>query len=173
MPNQNSGVRKWTPEQDSRLAKLWTEGASASEIAADLNCGLSRSAVIGRAHRLKLAGRIARRRVHEISRPKQHGNKGTPKANAIVARARSAAAARRQSADNEHFRPGSLPPEDNAGVDVTSLIGIEDLRRGVITQCRWIHGEAGADARYCGRPVKPGTSWCPEHHSRVFKRAAD
>jgi GcrA cell cycle regulator len=46
----------WTDERVSRLAKLWAEGLSASQIAADLG-GVTRNAVIGKVHRLGLSGR--------------------------------------------------------------------------------------------------------------------
>jgi GcrA cell cycle regulator len=46
----------WTDERVEVLKKLWSEGLSASQIAAQLG-GVSRNAVIGKVHRLKLSGR--------------------------------------------------------------------------------------------------------------------
>ena len=46
----------WTEERVSLLRKLWTEGLSASQIAKQLG-GVTRNAVIGKVHRLGLAGR--------------------------------------------------------------------------------------------------------------------
>jgi GcrA cell cycle regulator len=46
----------WTDERVELLRKLWSEGLSASQIAAKLG-GVSRNAVIGKVHRLKLSGR--------------------------------------------------------------------------------------------------------------------
>ena len=46
----------WTDERVARLAKLWAEGLSASQIATDLG-GVTRNAVIGKVHRLGLSGR--------------------------------------------------------------------------------------------------------------------
>lgn len=46
----------WTDDRISRLKNLWREGKSASEIA-DLLGDVSRNAVIGKSHRLNLAGR--------------------------------------------------------------------------------------------------------------------
>ncbi|WP_420959395.1 GcrA family cell cycle regulator [Brucella sp. IR073] len=46
----------WTDERVELLKKLWGEGLSASQIAAQLG-GVSRNAVIGKVHRLKLSGR--------------------------------------------------------------------------------------------------------------------
>jgi GcrA cell cycle regulator len=45
----------WTTERIELLTKLWTEGLSASQIAAELGGDVSRNAVISKAHRLGLA----------------------------------------------------------------------------------------------------------------------
>lgn len=46
----------WTEERVATLRKLWAEGLSASQIAKQLG-GVTRNAVIGKVHRLGLAGR--------------------------------------------------------------------------------------------------------------------
>lgn len=46
----------WTEERVTLLRKLWAEGLSASQIAKQLT-GVTRNAVIGKVHRLGLAGR--------------------------------------------------------------------------------------------------------------------
>ena len=46
----------WTDERVELLKKLWTDGLSASQIAAELG-GITRNAVIGKVHRLGLSGR--------------------------------------------------------------------------------------------------------------------
>ena len=46
----------WTEERIERLKKMWHDGATASQIAEDLG-GVSRNAVIGKAHRLGLEQR--------------------------------------------------------------------------------------------------------------------
>lgn len=47
----------WTDERVELLKKLWMEGLSASQIAGVLGEGVTRNAVIGKVHRLKLSGR--------------------------------------------------------------------------------------------------------------------
>ena len=44
----NAGLT-WTKERIERLKELWTEGLSASQIAAELGGGLTRNAVLGKA----------------------------------------------------------------------------------------------------------------------------
>ena len=46
----------WTDERVELLKKLWQDGLSASQIAGELG-GITRNAVIGKVHRLGLAGR--------------------------------------------------------------------------------------------------------------------
>ena len=46
----------WTDERIERLKKMWADGATASQIADELG-GVSRNAVIGKAHRLGLQSR--------------------------------------------------------------------------------------------------------------------
>src|SRR5579864_5023627 len=48
----------WSEERIEALTKLWREGLSASQVARQLG-GISRSAVIGKVHRLGIAGREA------------------------------------------------------------------------------------------------------------------
>ena len=47
----------WTPEKVEKLKELWGKGNTASEIAQILG-GVTRNAVIGKAHRLNLSGKI-------------------------------------------------------------------------------------------------------------------
>ena len=46
----------WTDERVEQLKKLWSDGLSASQIAAELG-NVTRNAVIGKVHRLGLSGR--------------------------------------------------------------------------------------------------------------------
>lgn len=48
----------WTDDRVALLTKLWTEGKTAAEIAGELG-GVTRNAVIGKAHRLKLSNRVS------------------------------------------------------------------------------------------------------------------
>src|SRR5258705_4741750 len=77
----------WTDERVETLKKLWADGLSASQIAAELG-GITRNAVIGKVHRLGLSGRAkspssaaprprkARPPQHmmRVSRPSMRGN---------------------------------------------------------------------------------------------------
>ena len=51
----------WTEEKVTKLKELWGKGNTASQIAEILG-GVSRNAVIGKAHRLNLSGKIIAKR---------------------------------------------------------------------------------------------------------------
>ena len=53
----NEATMSWTDERIEQLKHHWMEGKSASQIASLLGNGVSRNAVIGKVHRLGLAGR--------------------------------------------------------------------------------------------------------------------
>lgn len=72
----------WTEERIERLKKMWHEGATASQIADELG-GVSRNAVIGKAHRLGLEQRPS---------PVKPGEEKDPKRAAPAAAARPAKA---------------------------------------------------------------------------------
>jgi GcrA cell cycle regulator len=75
----------WTDERVELLKKLWADGLSASQIAAELG-GITRNAVIGKVHRLGLSGRAkspsssaprprkARSGGHMLRMPRSRGN---------------------------------------------------------------------------------------------------
>ena len=58
MQRQTKGTSpmSWTDERVEQLKRLWAEGLSASQIAAELG-SVTRNAVIGKVHRLSLSGR--------------------------------------------------------------------------------------------------------------------
>src|SRR5438034_8785739 len=64
----------WTDERVEALKRLWSEGLSASHIAAELG-GVTRNAVIGKVHRLGLAGR-AKSPTSSAPRPRKQRSHG-------------------------------------------------------------------------------------------------
>lgn len=67
----------WTDERVNLLKQLWGEGKTAAEIAKVLGDGITRNAVIGKAHRLKLSSRLS---------PIQQNTSKKPKAESIAPR---------------------------------------------------------------------------------------
>src|SRR3982751_2301159 len=69
----------WTEERIERLKKMWHDGATASQIADELG-GVSRNAVIGKAHRLGLEQRPSPVKAGEEKEAKRPAAAAAPKA---------------------------------------------------------------------------------------------
>ena len=69
----------WTDERVDLLRKLWTDGLSASQIAAELSNGITRNAVIGKVHRLGLSGRV-KANAPVVARPRVQQAAAAPRA---------------------------------------------------------------------------------------------
>ncbi len=68
----------WTDDRVSLLKQLWGEGKTAAEIAKELGDGVTRNAVIGKAHRLKLSSRMSP--IQQNNKPKKHKAERMPRA---------------------------------------------------------------------------------------------
>jgi GcrA cell cycle regulator len=68
----------WTEERIERLKKMWADGATASQIADELG-GVSRNAVIGKAHRLGLEQRPSPVKPGEEKEAKKPASAAAPK----------------------------------------------------------------------------------------------
>src|SRR5260370_4933182 len=79
LPSGRTGAKdgramNWTDDRVEVLKKLWGDGLSASQLAAELGC-LSRNSVIGKVHRLGLSGRAKSpsASVPRQRKPRSHG----------------------------------------------------------------------------------------------------
>ena len=86
----------WTDERIEKLTKMWEGGATASQIADELG-GVSRNAVIGKAHRLGLKARPSPVKANDkparAAAPKKPKTAAEPRAATLAAEARPAAPA--------------------------------------------------------------------------------
>jgi GcrA cell cycle regulator len=98
----------WTDERIERLTKMWEGGATASQIADELG-GVSRNAVIGKAHRLGLKARPSPVKPNEKPEPPAKAAKpaAAPAAHASAPRTAPSAAAPRPAAG----APAATPAE--------------------------------------------------------------
>jgi GcrA cell cycle regulator len=141
----------WTVERTDLLKKRWAEGATGTQIAAEL--GISRNSVIGKAHRLGLAARAA----SPAPTPRKPKPRPTIHANAALAALRRATAP-------VHFIES--PP---AILEVSTRCGILDLTS---TTCRWPIGVPGKpDFFFCGSKPHEGLPYCGYHSRRAYQPA--
>ncbi len=146
----------WTDERVALLKQLWGEGKTAAEIA-KLMGGVSRNAVIGKAHRLKLSGRVSP--VQTNTRPETYSARGLPQP---ANQSRRPAARTTAPKERSYVSPVSPPMVEDympgKGVKLT------ELREGT---CRWPLGDPkDENFRFCGCDSVVGMPYC-EHHARM------
>lgn len=144
----------WTDERVSLLTKLWGEGHTAAEIAKQLG-GVTRNAVIGKAHRLKLSNRVS-----PIQQNKKPANKNVERKSIkkIV----------------------SSVPQEKGSVSEIQVLQQENIKSGDLyslmelkpRMCRWPCGDPKQeDFGFCGDNAMPGLPYC-EGHAKVAYQAA-
>lgn len=139
----------WTEEDIATVERLWNEGLSASEIVPHLTVKKSRNAVIGKVHRLGLAGRYVeiRKTQRVFPKPKQLGAvKVKPKKVSPLA-----------SLPTEPLPKEDIPP--------ANLISIEDLENH---HCRWVYGDPKHEHGFCGKHKVIGLAYCIDHARRSY-----
>ena len=138
----------WTPEREERLLALWAADWGAGRIAAELGGGLTRNAVIGKVHRLKLT------RAGEG----EHGDEVEPQAQAAASIVPPVAPPR--PAVVSSAPAPVLPPQPVAPIPADGVMFIDLGDK----QCHWpISPVDGFETRYCGHAVVPGSSYCARH----------
>jgi GcrA cell cycle regulator len=149
----------WTDERVALLKKLWMEGHSAAQIAKQLGGGVTRNAVIGKVHRLGLAGRATPSRpAKRPARPQQ-------------ARPRSVGAPSAPSAPRPRISPSMpmlhlVPPLEPLRRDDGSVTTVLTLNDRV---CKWPIGDPGSEEfAFCGRGSCAGP-YCAEHARMAFQ----
>lgn len=130
----------WTDERVALLKKLWVEGKSAAEIAKALGGGLTRNAVIGKAHRLKLSNRV--------SPIQQNNKKPTPVVAIKVVEERKVSAPK-------------IIKNKGSGVQMVQLKE---------RMCRWPHGDPKEpNFFFCGDDCVPGLPYCDDHAKAAYQ----
>ena len=146
----------WTDERVELLKKLWAEGLSASQIAAQLG-GVTRNAVIGKVHRLGLSGRAK-----SPSSMVPRARKPRPASHSMRPRMRYHGNAALLPAMSPELDP-DYDPLANV-VPMGPKVSIVELTEST---CRWPIGDPGTAAFcYCGAQVKAERPYCP-YHARV------
>lgn len=131
----------WTPETIEALNRLWAEGKSITEIGKLI--GMTRNAVVGKAHRLGLAKRPSPIARAAGPRPAQAPRKVQPRAaKAVVAPAPA--------------RPAKAPV-------------FRPTRIANGPACRWPIGDPKTDDfHFCGDPSIEGKPYCEKHCAMAY-----
>jgi len=138
----------WTQEAIERLRAFWAEGLSTAEIGRRM--GISKNAVVGKAHRLNLSSRPSpirrdpqERRTTPSPRPPRQAPVARPMPSAPVMRPQAPPAVRNQA-----------PPRPRLGGSRT---------------CCWPIGEPGTpEFRFCEGDPMSGKPYCAEHAAVAY-----
>jgi GcrA cell cycle regulator len=154
---------EWSSERIEQLRSLWHDGLSASQIATHLG-GITRNAVIGKAHRLGLTGRPSpiKNRSVSVARPRPPRR---PRVEQAAAPARIVAAA-------------PPPPPRQAEPLPHRHVELEDVPGATILTltdriCKWPIGDPRhPDFHFCGRASADGLPYCNDHARRAYQAPA-
>ncbi len=140
----------WNEERTATLRKLWLEGMSASQVARQLG-GVSRSAVIGKVHRLGITVRDIPSRPRNTVRTAVRAQPRARVVRDVVAPVRSAI---------RLIEVAEMAPTAN-------ILGLE------IHSCRWPIGNPDShDFGFCGREKTARGSYCDDHARGAFRKLA-
>lgn len=155
----------WNDDRVEQLKKLWADGLSASQIAAQLG-EVTRNAVIGKVHRLGLATRASsnrtsssRLRMRQAQPRRQHVQQRQR-----VAHVGNTAFRQMLEADQSQGQPQIIEELD---IPVAERKTLQDLTE---CMCRWPIGDPQqADFYFCGRNKVAGLPYCEHHARRAFQ----
>ena len=167
----------WTDERVELLKKLWAEGLSASQIAAQLG-NVSRNAVIGKVHRLKLSSRgrataapAAKKKMVATTATVQRSV--TPAARPAATQppriltATSGANALQMQFDAEPVTHQQLRPTSDVVVPISRRLHLVDLSERT---CKWPNGDPlSEDFSFCGNDAKDASPYCGYHAKVAFQ----
>ena len=162
----------WTDERVELLKKLWAEGLSASQIATQLG-GVSRNAVIGKVHRLKLSGRG---RASAAQPRAKKAPAASPAKSAASRPMRTVAASIGATAlavqfDAEPVARQALRPAENVVVPISRQLGLLQLTERT---CKWPNGDPLAEEfSFCGNEAGESGPYCTYHSRLAYQPASE
>jgi GcrA cell cycle regulator len=147
----------WTNERVDELRRLWGQGQTASRIA-ELLGGITRNAVIGKAHRLGLCGRPSPIRREDGQRPSRP--------------LRAPAAALAEELTREH-QPRQVEPPPAPPLPAPVSGASKQARTGAKT-CSWPMGDPKQpEFHFCGEEAEPGRPYCTAHCAMAYQRKSE
>ena len=154
----------WNDDAIARLRALWDEGHSTAEIGRRM--GITKNAVVGKAHRLELPARPSPiRRVLEAGHVARRDQaRRTTGPTLLVAEAVAAAV----RAEPAMAAPSPTRP-------VAQLRAVPPPRPAVrVSACCWPIGEPGTPSfRFCDGGALPNKPYCQEHASLAYVKVRD
>lgn len=163
----------WTDERVELLRKLWSEGLSASQIAAQLG-GVSRNAVIGKVHRLKLSSRGRATAAPARQKKASQGasvTKSVTRTSTVARTVTVGATALQAHFDVEPVARQYVRPVENVVVPISRRLHLVELTERT---CKWPNGDPlSEEFHFCGNDSAETGPYCSYHARVAFQPAAD
>jgi GcrA cell cycle regulator len=158
----------WTPARIGMLQELWGSGLSAKEIAVRLGSGITRNAVIGKAHRLGLSSRPSPiKRVAEKTGGTAIMKTRASSPKAMGLRRDVTVGSGTYNAARAMFREESEPRRVRSADGSASqriFKSSQTATQAQAQQCRWPLGDPLKPGfRFCEHTAIPGLSYCYDH----------
>jgi GcrA cell cycle regulator len=155
---------EWTEQRIEVLRKLWGQGQTASQIAAALG-GISRNAVIGKAHRLGLTGRPSPIKRDGTGAPSRRKTAARRLANIAPKPVIAKTAGAEAQGDTPEAAPASPPPRQSYATA---------RAHGGTKTCSWPVGDPKQPGfQFCGQPSEPGRPYCAKHCAQAYQRKSE
>jgi GcrA cell cycle regulator len=162
---------EWTAKAIDLLRALWAEGHSTAEIGRRM--GVTKNAIVGKAHRLDLPARPSPIRKEAGAAAPAPRRKPS---------ARDAAVPAHRAAVQAPPSPSSSPPVPAPAPTPTAALAataapaaaVRHFPRASLRSCCWPIGEPGTrEFRFCGAEADPGRPYCADHSAIAYVRARD
>ena len=154
----------WTDERVELLKKLWSDGLSASQIAAELG-GITRNAVIGKVHRLGLSGRA---KSASSSAPRQRKTRASSH---LLRMTRASVRGNTALAHAYQIEAEATPELMENIIPIGQRRTILELTEQT---CRWPIGDPGStEFFFCGGNTIGGLPYCAYHSRVAYQPAGD
>lgn len=165
---------EWNDETIDRIRALWSEGHSTAEIGRRM--GISKNAVVGKAHRLSLPARPSpirrgadetrsapRPTIRRVTGPTLPALQSVPRPAAAMPVAPATAAVAPPAVAAAHKLPVMLRP-----------VPSQPRPAGRVSTCCWPLGDPGTPGfRFCNDPTMPAKPYCDQHAALAYVKVRD
>lgn len=165
---------EWAKETIVRLRELWDEGHSTAQIA--LRLGVSKNAVVGKAHRLDLPARPSPIKRDGAPTPPSQSRPGrpprlSPSANTLPPLSSAVPTPNITPPPPPDPEPPVSPPVVVARLQQPAIMRAQRKRRHDGSGCCFPIGEPGTKQfRYCDADLDVTSEYCPDHHRLTVQK---
>ncbi|GAC1342903.1 MAG: GcrA family cell cycle regulator [Acetobacteraceae bacterium] len=146
----------WNEETIARIRALWAEGHSTAEIGRRM--GITKNAVVGKAHRLNLPARPSP--IRRVPGDKPSARRSLPK--------------RVTGPTLPALNSAPRPVPTTRPVVMLRPVPVQPRPVGRISSCCWPLGEPGTkEFHFCGDPTMPAKPYCDQHAALAYVKVRD